>query len=195
MTCLFEGTSMYQTFSKHWLPSSSTVSLPRVLPWASPHLFFFFFHFYLWLCQVFIAVPGAFLSLGREVAALHCGAWSSHCGGFSCCGAQAVGRSALRSCSTQPRQLWLLGSRAQGQLLRYTGLAALRRVDLPRPGIKPMSPALGSRFLTTGPPGKSVYFEKRNPPQTCAPSHQFIHLTGTYQSFTLCQALLWVLRV
>ena len=26
--------------------------------------------------------------------------------------------------------------------------------DLPRPGIKPMSPALAGRFLTTGPPGK-----------------------------------------
>jgi len=26
--------------------------------------------------------------------------------------------------------------------------------DLPIPGIKPMSPALAGRFLTTGPPGK-----------------------------------------
>ena len=24
-------------------------------------------------------------------ATLHCGAWASHCGGFSCCGAQALG--------------------------------------------------------------------------------------------------------
>ena len=27
--------------------------------------------------------------------------------------------------------------------------------DLPGPGIKPVSPALAGRFLTTGPPGKS----------------------------------------
>jgi len=27
--------------------------------------------------------------------------------------------------------------------------------NLPRPGIKPVSPALPGRFLTTGPPGKS----------------------------------------
>ena len=27
--------------------------------------------------------------------------------------------------------------------------------NLPRPGIKPMSPALAGKFLTTGPPGKS----------------------------------------
>jgi len=29
--------------------------------------------------------------------------------------------------------------------------------DLPRPGIEPMSPALGGGLLTTGPPGKSRY--------------------------------------
>ena len=29
--------------------------------------------------------------------------------------------------------------------------------DLPRPGIDPMSPALEDRFLTTGPPGKSLH--------------------------------------
>ena len=27
--------------------------------------------------------------------------------------------------------------------------------DLPKPGIEPVSPALGGRFLTPGPPGKS----------------------------------------
>ena len=33
--------------------------------------------------------------------------------------------------------------------------------DLPGQGIKPMSPALAGRFLTTGPPGKSCMFFKR----------------------------------
>ena len=32
-----------------------------------------------------------FLYLQREVATLSCSAWASHCGGFSCCGAQALG--------------------------------------------------------------------------------------------------------
>ena len=27
----------------------------------------------------------------RAGAALRCGAWASHCGGFSCCGARALG--------------------------------------------------------------------------------------------------------
>ena len=31
----------------------------------------------------------------------------------------------------------------------------------PRPGIKPMSPALASGFLTPGPPGKSSVFFKK----------------------------------
>ena len=35
------------------------------------------------------------------------------------------------------------------------GLVAPKHVDLPRPGIEPMSPALAGGFSTTGPPGKS----------------------------------------
>ena len=43
------------------------------------------------------------------------------------------------------------------QMGAAAALASLPRGtwNLCRPGIKPMSPALGSRFLTTGPPGKS----------------------------------------
>ena len=52
---------------------------------------------------------------------------ASHCGGCSCCGTQTLG---------------------------HKGLAALHMWELPRPGIKPVSPALVGGFLTTGPPGK-----------------------------------------
>ena len=45
----------------------------------------------------------------------------------------------------QTRRLSNCGSRAQ--LLRGMW-------DLPRPGLKPMSPALAGRFSTTAPPGK-----------------------------------------
>ena len=36
--------------------------------------------------------------------------------------------------------------------------------DLPRPGLKLMSPALAGRFLMTGPPGRScmIYFEVKH---------------------------------
>ena len=44
-------------------------------------------------CAAFIAVCGlSVVAVSR--AALHCGAWTSRCGGFSCCGAQASGAPA-----------------------------------------------------------------------------------------------------
>ena len=58
-------------------------------------------------------------------------AWVSHCGGFSCCGARA------------------LGTRASVVVAR--GL----RLGLPGPESEPMSSALAGRFSTTAPPEKS----------------------------------------
>ena len=44
-----------------------------------------------------------------------------------------------------------------GGLLSSCGAYLLQRTwDLPRHGIKPKFPALAGRFLTTGPPGKSL---------------------------------------
>ena len=83
-----------------------------------------------------------FLQLRRAGAALRCGVRASHCGGFSCCGAQALG---TRVSVVVARGLSSCGSRAQ--LLRGMW-------DLPGPGLKPMSPALAGGFLTTAPPGK-----------------------------------------
>ena len=63
---------------------------------------------------------------------------ASLCGGFSCCRARAP-ELRLSSCGTWaslPRGMW----------------------DLPRSGIKHMSPALAGRFSTTGLPGKSQVF-------------------------------------
>ena len=60
---------------------------------------------------------------------------ASHCGGFSCCRAQALGHSGFCSCGARaslPRSMW----------------------DLPRPGIEPLSPAWQDVFLTSGPPRK-----------------------------------------
>ena len=41
-----------------------------------------------------------FLQLRQAGATLRCGAWASHCGGFSCCRAQALERR-LSSCGVQ----------------------------------------------------------------------------------------------
>ena len=76
-------------------------------------------------------------------ATLRCGAWASHCGGSSCCGAQAPG---VWASVVVARGLSSCG--AQTQLL--CGMW-----DLPRPGLEPVSPALAGGFLTTAPPGKS----------------------------------------
>ena len=42
---------------------------------------------FFWLCA-------GFLSLQQAGATLRCGTRASHCGGFSCCGAQALGARA-----------------------------------------------------------------------------------------------------
>ena len=61
---------------------------------------------------------GLFSSCSKGELLSACGTQASHCGGFSCCGAQAFGHTSFRS--------WrLLGSRALDQLLWHTGLATL----------------------------------------------------------------------
>ena len=81
--------------------------------------------FHLFKKNLFIFVYLFLAALG-----LCCGARASHCGGFSCCGARALGAwaSVVAVCGLQ--QLWLAGSRAQAQQLRRTGLVALRHVEL-----------------------------------------------------------------
>ena len=64
------------------------------------------------------------------------------------------------------QQLWHAASVAVARGLQSTGsvivahrlsCSATGMWDLPRPGLKPVSPALAGRFLTTPPPGKSHY--------------------------------------
>ena len=78
------------------------------LKWYFFNIFYLFIYLfiYFWLCWVFLCM--CFLSLSWARAILHCGTWASHCGGFSCCGAQALGAQAsvgtahgLSSCGSQ----------------------------------------------------------------------------------------------
>ena len=73
---------------------------------------FLFFLIYFWLRWVFVAARGLSL-VAASGATLHCGARASHCGGFSCCRAWALGTQAsvvvthrLNSCG-----LWALKRR------------------------------------------------------------------------------------
>ena len=55
-------------------------------------LFFLIYLFYLFLAASGLPLLRRGLSLVRRAGAtLRCGAWASHCGGFSCCGAWAPG--------------------------------------------------------------------------------------------------------
>ena len=57
--------------------------------------FFFFskYFIYFWLCWVSVAARGLSL-VEASGATLRCGARASHCSGFSCCRAQALGTQA-----------------------------------------------------------------------------------------------------
>ena len=56
--------------------------------------FFFFFNLFSFDCIGSSLLQTDFLWLRRAGAILRCGVWASHCGGFSCCGARAVGARA-----------------------------------------------------------------------------------------------------
>ena len=68
-------------------------------------------------------------------------------GGFSCCGAQALGCLDFSSCSLRAPACRLSSCGTQG-------LVAPWLWNLLEPGIEPIFLTLQGRFLTTGPPGK-----------------------------------------
>ena len=127
--------------------------------------FFFFLIIYFWLCWVLLLyrlfsscseqglLSSLVLRLLIEVAscrALHLG----HTG-FSSCGSQAP-EHRLRSCGTGAELLCGMW-------------------DLPRPGIKPMSPAPADRFFTTELRGKPFHdFLATRLRATCSKSQKYI---------------------
>ena len=105
------------------------------------------FSFFFFLINLFIyfGLHWVFIAAWKLSLVAESGGYSSlRCVGFSCWETQALGTQAtvvvvhgLSSCGTGA---WLL-----------CGMW-----DLPRPGLKPVSPALAGEFLTTVPPGKSL---------------------------------------
>ena len=83
---------------------------------------------------------------------------ASHCGGFSCCGVQALGAwaSVVVACGLSSCGSWALERRLSSSGIRAWSLCGMW--DLPGPGLEPMSPALAGGFLTTAPPGKPLKF-------------------------------------
>ena len=73
-------------------------------------LFFFLiilFYLFIFGCVGSSLLHMGFLQLRQAGAALHCGPWASHCGGFSCCRVRALGAGAS---VVVARGLWSAGS-------------------------------------------------------------------------------------
>ena len=104
--------------------------------------FFFFLHFYLfiYLFNLFLAVL-ALCFCARAFSS--CSKWGPLF--IAVCGPLTIAASLVAEHRLQTHRLSSCGSWAQ--LLRGMW-------DLPRPGLKPVSPALAGRFSTTAPPGK-----------------------------------------
>ena len=117
---------------------------------------FIYFLFLFFGCFGSLLLRAGFLWLRPAGATLRCGVRASHCGGFSSCGARALGACAsvvvahgLSSCGSRALEHRLSSCGAQASLLHGMW-------DLPGPGRKPVSPALAGGFLTTAPPGKPL---------------------------------------
>ena len=90
-----------------------------------------------WLCWVSAAVHTVY------------SAPASHCGGFSCFRAWALGHSGSVVAAVWAVEHWLTSVGARAQLLCGTW-------ELPRSGIELVSPALAGGFFSTEPPGKPL---------------------------------------
>ena len=102
----------------------STIRLPFKISLAAG-LTILFYYWFIYGRAGSLLLLRPFSSCGEQGLLSRCSAWASHCGGFSCCGAQAVGYSGT----------WPLGSRTQAQSLWLMGLVVCGTWDLPRSGI------------------------------------------------------------
>ena len=87
-----------------------------------------------------------FLQLWRVGATLRCGAWASHCSGFSL---QSTGsrHAGFSGCGTWAQQLRPTGSRAQAQQLWHTGLVVPWHVGSSQTRAQTCVPCIGRRIL------------------------------------------------
>ena len=127
-----------------------------------------------WLSRIFIFVCTgslllctAWFSKFSSFTTLSCGAQASHCGGFSCCGAQALGTWAsvdaaqgLISCWFSSRRL--MDSRTQTQWLWCTGFSCPRHVGSSQTRDQTSFPCIVRRILNhwTTREAPSLYFLK-----------------------------------
>ena len=118
---------------------------------------FIYLFIYLFLAALGLSwlLRTGFLQLVQAGATLPSSARASHCSGFSCCGAQALGTwaSVVVVCGLSTCGSWALERRLSSCGTRAQLLCGMW--DLPGPGLEPVSPAVAGGVLTTVPPGKS----------------------------------------
>ena len=94
----------HREIGKLFLEKEDMVSLPLRLSFTLGSVLFFFFNLkknYLFLAALGLrCYARAFSSSGERGLLFHCSAWASHCGGFSCCGARALGHAGFSTCGT-----------------------------------------------------------------------------------------------
>ena len=119
--------------------------------WMNLIVFSFFkinlFIYFIFGCVGSSLLRAGFLWLRRAGTILCYGVRVSHCSGFSCCGARALGSRAsvvavrrLSSCGSWALECRLSNCGTWASLLRGMW-------DLPGPGLKPVSPALAGGFF------------------------------------------------
>ena len=123
LCCLFSYYWVWEFFICFWYKSFINYILTNFFQFV-PWLFIFFLKNFIIYCIFFFCTFKNNIDLfacGCDGSSLlhglfsGCVAWASHCSGFSCCGARALGRSSFSSCDTWAQQLWLLGFKAKAQ--------------------------------------------------------------------------------
>ena len=115
------------------------------------NVYIFEFFFNLFGCAGSLLLHRLFSSCGEWWLFSSWSAQASHCGDFSCCGAQALGHAGFSSCGTWAPESRFNSCGTWAQLL-------CDMWDLPRPRIEHVSPALAGEFFTTEPSGKPWEF-------------------------------------
>ena len=136
---------------------------------------------------------GLFSSCGDQRVTSSCRHEFSHCGGLSCCGAQALWCTSFSS-----RGPWALEHRLTSCGARAQWLCGMW--DFPRPRIEPTSPALSGGVFTTEPPGKPnvelltfnyIYLEIWCHYMQCQP----IYFSSTFLFLSLVPSLSYILFI
>ena len=128
------------------MPLNSPVCKYRLCLTRFVFFCFLFFNLFIFGCIGSLLLCAGFLSLRRAGSTLRCGEWACHCGGFSCCGARALG---MRASVVVARGLSSCGSRALKHRLSSCGAQAYAswHVGSSRTRDRTCVPCIGRRIL------------------------------------------------